>query len=601
MAELQRLHEQVAISRLLAGTSDPTLLARRAVEKATALIGADAGLLRVADGGATVASSVGLPDEIGPSLTPSLANGAVDALRTGLKAPAQDCFWERLLIHEERVVGRLTLHRVGSAPLSPDENALLDFLVEQAGPALALAVRLKQAEEAVPAARAAEVRFRSLLEAAPDPIVIVNEDGRIVLINHETERVFGYTPDELQGETVEVLLPERYRQNHIHVRNAYQAAPRTRPMGLGLDLLARRKDGSEFPVEISLSPLESEEGRLIISSIRDATEGKRREEELRRSGESLRRHAQLIELAHDAIVVRDLENRITYWNHGAEVAYGFSREQALGAVMWKLLGTRYVEPPAPGETMQATLLEHGAWEGELIHKRSGGQAVVVDARQVVQRDSEGLPQAILTINRDITDQKRAEAERIQQGAHWRLLSDTAGILLESKAPKAVLQDLFAQLAEHTGVDAYLYYGVGETGDELVLEACSGLPCDDPVLQRLPLGQASCGTASQQRTALQVANVQQSEDPRAERVRAFGFRAYACQPLLAGDCLLGTLSFASRTRDQFDPNELELFKTLTHYLAIAIERTRLLQSERHKSEELSATIREAHHRPYSQRQ
>jgi PAS domain S-box-containing protein len=131
--------------------------------------------------------------------------------------------------------------------------------------------------------RRAEERFRNLLESAPDAIVIANEGGEILLVNSRTEELFGYPRAEMVGKLVEMLVPERLREPHPSHRGRYAAFPRTRPMGAGAELYGRRKDGTEFPVEMSLAPLETEEGLVVSTSIRDLTERKRAEEELRQA------------------------------------------------------------------------------------------------------------------------------------------------------------------------------------------------------------------------------------------------------------------------------------------------------------------------------
>jgi PAS domain S-box-containing protein len=180
-------------------------------------------------------------------------------------------------------------------------------------------------------------KFGNLLDSTPDGIVMVNSTGRIVLVNTPAETMFGYRDGELLGELIEVLLPQRFRHIHVGHRANYFTQPRTRTMGAGLDLYGVRKDGVEFPVEISLSPIETEEGVLSMSAIRDTSDRKRAEQKFRG----------LLESAPDAIVIVNPEGEIVLVNSQTEKLFGYPRDQLLGNKIEMLIPERY-RPQHPG-------------------------------------------------------------------------------------------------------------------------------------------------------------------------------------------------------------------------------------------------------------
>ena len=248
--------------------------------------------------------------------------------------------------------------------------------------------------------------LRPLLDISPDALVIVNQSGVIVMVNGQTETVFGYARSELLGQPLELLLPQRFREAHTTHREHYFTTPRTRPSGMGLQLVGQRKDGTEFPVEISLSPLLLDDLSHAIGAIRDVTQQRLAERERLQQLQHIRLQTELINLAHDAILVLDPVGRVISWNQGAEHLYGWTAQEAVGCISHTLLKTRF---PISRPTLSVLLEREGQWEGELIHTCREGRTVTIESRQVLVRDEAGEPLAVLEINRDITE--RIELER----------------------------------------------------------------------------------------------------------------------------------------------------------------------------------------------
>ncbi|HZD32710.1 MAG TPA: PAS domain S-box protein, partial [Candidatus Angelobacter sp.] len=275
----------------------------------------------------------------------------------------------------------------------------------------------------------------SLLEAVPDAIVAVNQDGIILQVNSQTERLFGYTREELIGQRIEILVPDRHREQHRSHRAHFAETPKTRRMGADLDLLGRRRDASEFPVEISLSPVPAGNGILVLSAIRDVSDRKRIQEELQRANEELARRkdrqlseylnrlAWIVDSSYDAVIGKNLDGIITSWNKGAEGIYGYKAEEVIG---------RSIALLAPADRQEEILkilrdiragrqLEHF----ETVRITKDGKHLDVSISVSPICDAGGEVVGASTIARDVTAQKRAE-DQVRQAQKMEAVGRLAG-------------------------------------------------------------------------------------------------------------------------------------------------------------------------------
>jgi PAS domain S-box-containing protein len=253
----------------------------------------------------------------------------------------------------------------------------------------------KKTEEAL---KQSEQQMRSLFEFSPDAIVSSDQEGKITAVNSGMERLFGYKREELLGQSVDIMLPERFRSVHPSHRKAYSVQASVRPMGLGLELYGRRKDGTEFPVDIMLSPIETAEGQVVLSVIRDITERKKAEEVQSRL-------AAIVGSSDEAIISESHNGIITSWNASAEDIFGFTAEEAVGQP------TSIIIPPEFTDEMEllrrlrsGERIEHQ----ETVRVTKAGKRLSVSLTISPVKDLAGNLIGASKILRDITEQKESE-------------------------------------------------------------------------------------------------------------------------------------------------------------------------------------------------
>jgi PAS domain S-box-containing protein len=259
----------------------------------------------------------------------------------------------------------------------------------------------------------AAMRLAAIVQSSHDAVVAKDLNGIITDWNQSAQRIFGYNPKEIIGKSILTLIPKERQSEEREILRKIRS-------GGSIDhyeTVRCRKDGRLVDVSLIISPIKDSEGKIVgVSKIaRDITKQKQTE---RRLAEQTR----LLELSSEAILVRDSRDRITYWNHGAEELYGYSREEALGKVTHKLLHTEHGQRL---EQIFENLERDGRWSGELVHRGKDGDKIVVISHWALDRDEFGRRRYVLEANADITQRKRAEEALTQSREQLRTMVEQA--------------------------------------------------------------------------------------------------------------------------------------------------------------------------------
>jgi PAS domain S-box-containing protein len=420
-------------------------------------------------------------------------------------------------------------------------------------------------------AEAAAMRLAAVVQSSHDAVAAKTLNGIITDWNQSAERIFGYKPKEIIGKSVLTLIPKD-RQNEE--REILRRIRR----GESLDhyeTVRRRKDGQLIDVSLTISPIKNQKGETVgVSKIaRDITNQKQTERRLTEQ-------ARLLNLTNDSIIVRDHQDRIVYWNRGAEEMYGFSAKEALGKITHELLQTAH---PENLEKIRKNLERNNRWSGELVHTRKDGKTITVFSRWTLDRDVRGLPTSILETNTDVTARKRAEQQQ-----------------------RALYQ--FSQLQ-------YIATNVDEIHDASLDAILSAMDCHRASIllfdkEKVMRFVAWRGLSERYRKAVEghspwkpdakspkpvcINDVDIADIPKPLKsaIRSEGIRAAAFIPLVSSQKLIGKFMTYYDAPHVFTDDELKLATTIATQLAQAIEHKRDEEALRESEARLRATVEQA---------
>ncbi|MDD5712012.1 MAG: PAS domain S-box protein, partial [Smithellaceae bacterium] len=458
----------------------------------------------------------------------------------------------------------------------------------------------------------AEAGYRTLVETATDAIVSCDQQGRIILWNHSATKLFGYGQDEAIGAS---LLPLIFTADEAAALRGILTSASS------VEIEAIRKDGVKVPVEISASVRQLSLGPISTYIMRDISARRAAERESRVQSEVLEAINRILRKSINCNTEQELgalcldvvqevtASKISFI--GEVHPDGRFYDIAMSNPTWELCrmddqeGHRepsggfsihgiYGPVLSEGESIIANDPSHhpdriGIPEGHPPLNAFLGVPLIQDGRTVgmiavgnrdggYTLEQQRILEQLAPITIEALMRKRAEQASLLSETRFRILSETAGRLLATDNPQAVVDELCRNVMEHLNCDAFFNFLVDEKSGRLKLNACAGIPdAEIAALEWLDYGAAVCGCAAQEGRRIIAEDIPNTPDPRTDLVKSYGIKAYCCHPLFAAGRVIGTLSFGTKTRSHFAPDEIAVMRTVADQVAIAIERIQVREA------------------------
>jgi PAS domain S-box-containing protein len=420
-------------------------------------------------------------------------------------------------------------------------------------------------------AEAAAMRLAAIVQSSHDAVAAKTLNGIITDWNQSAERIFGYKPKEIVGKSVLTLIPKDRQDEEQEILRRIRH-------GESLDhyeTVRCRKDGQLIDVSLTISPIKNPKGEIVgVSKVaRDITNQKQTE---RRLAEQ----ARLLDLSNDAIIVRDHQDRIVYWNRGAEELYGFSAKAALGKITHELLRTAHSENY---EKIRKHLERNKRWSGELVHTRNDGKTITVFSRWTLDRDVGGRPTSILETNTDVTARKRAEQTQraLYQFGQLQHIATNVGEIID-----ASLDAILSAMDCHRA--SILLFDKQKVMRFVAWRGLSGR------YRKAVEGHSPWNPDAKNPKPVCINNVDIADIPKPLKstIRSEGIRAAAFIPLVSSQKLIGKFMTYYDTPHVFTADEVKLATTIATQLAQAIEHKRDEEALRQSEARLRATVEQA---------